>query len=370
LNFAKWFLIIVVVLGISHRKAVADPVPFTETSNPVAGNNDTQGGLITELKYQAVVDWLKSYLGPRFATYEKLVTHDFSEKYVLDYKVSRSTSNRAQIELNGHLDGDGLKAWIRVMETKARGNASTSPFLVLSSSVPGLALGISDTAQRLRDSLFAQTLLSLINGSLQRFNIHITSLDLSRVVLKQPPVGDTDISQLRDQAGSPSSNAALWLNFTPCKNCGGMHLDSYLYSLTNSKILLARSDDLALGPTDIANAAKIRTALKGAMTQFASDFDGLVGSGILQSTAYLLSIEGIDSYRAYKTVDSVLDNLDFVTQSSLKSAKSKNAVYEVLSPLTGEELSQRLGQQSFNGFALKPVRVDSRTLIVRYLRQP
>jgi hypothetical protein len=359
-------LLICACLLVLAQRSFAEGVPFAETSAPVAGSSESQAGLISELKYHAVQNWLKTYLGARFPQFEKQVTKEFSERYVLDYKVGRSATNHAQIELSGHLDADGLKAWIRVADTKARGNATVSPFLVLSSTAPGISLNVADTATRIKDSTVGSSLFALYNESLRRFNIRVGSLDLSRVVIRTPPTTESDINQLREQAASSSANTALWLSLSACKTCGGFHLDTYFYSLTSGKLLLAHADDITLAAGDVANSAKVKAAFKAAASQFATEFDTLIGSGVLQSTSYSLSVEGIDSYRAYKALDAALDNLDYVTQSSLKAARSKNAVYEVLSPLGAEELAQRIGQQPFSGFTLKPVRVDSRTLVVRY----
>src|SRR4051794_12741866 len=104
--------------------ALAEGVPFVLSSSslPPSPDDVRQTALIGRLKYQAVVDYLQRLMGSRYSKYEELVTPEFAEKYVLDYQVNRLPGKSA-IELNGHLDGDALKRWVRVTETKAAGTS-------------------------------------------------------------------------------------------------------------------------------------------------------------------------------------------------------------------------------------------------------
>lgn len=360
-------LFLIVTLSVPLM-LLAEGVPFSETSDPVTAKSGSQTSLITELKYRAVQNWLKNYLGSRYTQFEKQVTIEFSEKYILDYKVSRSSNNKAQVELQGHLDADQLKAWIRVMDARSRGNTAISPSIILSSTVPGVSFSSAETLNRLRDSSLLQSLYSVVLSHIQKFNIHPVSCDLSGLSYNKPPTSETDILRFQEQAKCGTANSALWFNLSQCRNCNGFTLEVYFYSFNVSKVLLARSDDISLPASDYGNPAKTKVAFKPAGTQLAQDFDALIGSGVLQSRSYAVTIEGIDSYQAYKAIDSGLDNLDYVTQVSLKAARNNNTIYEVFSPLTPEEIAAKINAQSFNGFSLKTVRVDSTALVMRYLK--
>jgi len=339
----------------------SEGVAFNQAAPDPGGNPDAQTGLIAQLKLKAVTEWLQNYLGPRFASIEKTVNRDFSERYILDYKVGR-TPDRAQIQLTGRLDSDGLKRWVRTLDARSRSNALT-PFLVLSSTVPNLPYAVGDTAQRSKDSLLAQTLLSEVNAGMQKYNMKVTVTDLSRVGQRQPPMNDSDIRTLREQSGG---NSCLWVFFQPCKGCNGMRMDLYFYNLTQGRRLIARSDEISLNPSDLADKAKIRAALKSSLEQFHSEFEETISSGTLASSAYDLTVEQVDSYRTFKVIESSLGKLDFVVQSVLNRSEPKVAGFQILSPLSAQELAQRLAQENFAGFHLKPVRVDSKSLVMRY----
>ena len=91
--------------------AKAEGQPFTIDAGTVNPDNpDQELAAASGLKYRAVVEWLQRYLGGRYAEIEKMVTPEFAEKYILDYKVGRNPGNRALYQLTGHLDADSLEA--------------------------------------------------------------------------------------------------------------------------------------------------------------------------------------------------------------------------------------------------------------------
>ncbi len=353
--------LISLIVFLSQASTFADGVTFNQTAPDPGGNPDAQTGLIAGLKLKAISEYLQNYLGSRYSSVEKFINHDFAERYILDYKVGR-TADRTQLQVVGNLDSDGLKRWLRTLDVKTRGSSLT-PFLVLSSSVPNLPYAITDTSQRIKDSSLAQTLLAEVNTKLQKVNIRLGTADLSHLGLKQPPMSDTDIKTLRDQTGG---NSCIWVQFQPCKTCGGMRMDLYFYNLTQGRRLLSRSDDLILTAADLADKTKIRAVLRTPIEQFQSDVEELVSSGMLTSSSYDLTVEQVDSYRTYKQIEASLGRLDFIVQAVLNRSEPKVAGFQVLSPLSAQELSQRLAQENFAGFHLKPVRVDSKSLVVRY----
>jgi hypothetical protein len=364
LNFGKLSGLFL-MLGVAFcLRAFADGVAFTQSGASLpAGTMGDQTSSVSQLKYQAVLDYLQRISGAHYAQFERQVNAEFAEKYILDYKVSRQMGN---LTVSGHIDGDGLRRWVHLLETKTRGTGSLSPYFILSSSIPGLTITPNETAARMRDSTVAQQILELFNGSLHKFNVRISLADLSSLgATAVPPRTEGDI---RDLGKSPN-NAALWVNLLPCKTCGGVRLDTYLYQVTLGKLLIARSDDLILEPKDFANREKLKSVLKEPMKQFQSDFEEMVSSGGLSSGSYRLSVEGVDSYRAYKLIEGELSKQDYIAQVLLKHSESRIAEFEVRSSIPSSEISQRLGQFSFPGFKLKPVRVDSKSVVVRYLKE-
>jgi hypothetical protein len=364
LNFGKGIksFLLLLLLATSSR-IFAEGVPFTQSGASLpAGTVGDQTSSVSQLKYQAVLDYLQRISGAKYAQFEKQVNPDFAEKYISDYKVSRQTGN---LTVSGHIDGEGLRRWVHLLETKTRGAGSLSPYFILSSSLPGLTVSPSETAAKMKDLVVGQTILELFNASLHKFNVRISLADLSTLGVNQPPRTENEI---RGLAGS-ANNAALWANLLACKTCGGVRLDTYLYQVSQGRLLIAHSDDLNLEPKDFANREKLKSVLKEPMKQFQADFEEMVSSGGLSSGSYRLSVEGVDSYRAYKLVENELSKQDFIAQVLLKHTESRLAEFEIRSSLAMPELSQRLGQSSFPGFKLKPLRVDSKSVVVRYLKE-
>ena len=354
------------LVSLAAPVAKAEGQPFTiDATGVTVDNPDQELATASGLKYRAVVEWLQNYLGARYPEVEKMVTPEFAEKYVLDYKVGRNPGNRTVFELTGHIDAESLKRWARVMLTKNEGGNSMKPVLLVSSTVPGLTLSPGETGARLASSALIQDLLGISNNAFQKFNSHVTPFD-GGLSLSQPPRTDAELKQLHDQAIAKGGNSALWFRLIPCKSCGGMRMDTFLYNLTHSRLALVRSDDLSLAPEDFSHPEKLRSALKNTGRQLQSEVDEMVSNGTLFSASHRIVVEGVDNYRAFQDLELELPRLDFINQCILKRSESKLAEFEVLTPLNIEELSQRLQQEAFGGFKLKPVRVDSQSLVMRY----
>lgn len=347
-------MILAVALFLS-LKAFGGGAPFS-----VGGQAESQD--VSELKRQAVLDYLARALGPRFQQYEKAVTPEFAERYILDYKVSRSGGNRVQ--LTGHLDAEALKGWIRLSETKGGKNAFR-PMLLISSSIPGLTISPKETASKVRESALGQQILSEATAAFQKVNAKLTVPD-GGPSLSAPPRAEGEIRTLRDVGEGYS--CALWVHLSPCKSCGGSRLDLFVYNLGQARRVLGKSEDLALSGGDFNSAPRVKTALKAPFAEFKNDLEEIVSNGQLFSSSYRLVVEGVESYRAYKRLETEIGELDYLNQVVLKRVEPKVAEFEVLSSLGGEEVLSRLDGETFNGFRLKPVRVDSHHLVVKYSR--
>jgi len=354
----------------------ADLIDFAVTgaSGGTGTIADQQSGTVAQLKFGAVMDWLQRAYGAQRATaLEAQMPSDpaqkfkFVEKFISDYQVGHVGTNRAQLEVKGHLDADALKRWVRVVEVKTRGGAAISSVFLFSSSIPGLSFSPIDTVVRIKESPTGQVLYSSLSAALQKFNVKL-SLTTLQLSLLEPAKSDDEVRILKDTAARNGFNSALWMHLVPCKPCGGARLDGYFYNLSQGRILMRRGEDLAVTAADLGSAAKMKTVLKGPIEQFGSEFEDLISSGTLFSFQYAFTIDGIDAYRSRQQIENELGKLPYVVRLVPGGAFSKAMTYRLFTGLSAEELAQRVGQEPFNGFKLKPQRVDQKTIVVRYFK--
>ncbi len=327
----------------------------------VTATDDTQQ--LPDLKQRAVLEFLQRYLGERYDQYAPQVTADFAEGYILDYKVGKA-GNRLQVI--GHLDAERLKGWIRLAETK-KGSTGVKPMLVISSTIPGLTISPSQTGARVREGALGQTLQAEAAAAFQKVNAKLGVP--GGPGLSHPPRIDSELRALRDYGNSEGYSVALWAHLVPCRTCGGARLDLFLYNLSQARRVLAKSEDLPLSGGDFNSSPRLKTVLKAPFAAFRNDLEALVSSGQIFSAAYFLTVEGVENYRVYKLIESGLGELDYIIQSVMKFSSPKIAEFEILTTLPGQELLSRLDNESFSGFDLKPVRVDSHNLVMRYSKQ-
>jgi hypothetical protein len=349
------------------RLALADGVPFaiSSASLPPSPDDVHQTALIARLKYQAVADYLQRLMGNRFSQIEGSVTPEFTERFVLDYQVNRSGRNA--LELSGHIDSDALKRWVRVTETKAAGASSLKPAFILSSTFPGMTIQPRDTASRIHDMVVGQTLFSMMTAVFSKVNAHLSTISDTGISLTEPPKRDSDMRALHDYGNSAGRNAIVWVSLSACHGCG-THVDIYLYNLSQNRLVVAKSEQVALDSPDFGSAEHIRNALHDMVHEFSSDFEDTISSGTLFAAAYRLTVEGVDSYRAFVDIENGLGAQDFIVQSVMKHGEPGIAEFQLLSPLGSRDLAQHFSGANFGGFALKPVRVDQGNLVVRYLK--
>lgn len=377
MNFVKALLFLLV-----SSLLFADEIPFTVSGTPatlapsVAGaapaptnldDPQQQGELIAQLKLRAVSEWLQGYLGNRYPQFERFITNDFAEKYVLEYKVSRAGANREAIQLNGHLDGDSLKRWVRVVESK-KGGTTVKPLLVLSSSLTQFPLSPAASTDRARDNVFGQQVSSFMNHEFQRMNTHLTPVE-SSFPLNSPARFENEIRTLRDFGVQSGGNCVVWVHLSPCSSCAGnSRTDIYLYSLNAPRLVFVESDDLPLKAQDYSNQERVKEALKTVFQQFHASFDSVVSEGKLLNSEFRVLFEGLDHVRSFKVFESELARSDFASQPILRKAEARSAEFSVLSPLGVDELAQRIQNIEMAGRKLSAQRIDSRSVVVRYLK--
>ncbi len=359
------FLGVVLSLSLCTAPLRAEGVAFSVSSADLPPDEVVdQQSLIARLKYQAIVSYLQRTMGNRFDQVAKQVTPEFAEGYILEYKVRRSPDKRSQIELSGYLNGDSLRGWIRLMDTRSQPGGAMKPLVIISSEIPTLRVLPREFPSRSKDNPSIQAIYRSLSTALQKFNAKpILSENIS---LSQPPKNLSEIRDLQSTANRVDATAIVWLSLTPCPSCGGSRLNSYFFNPTQPKALIDDSDDLAIDPRDYGNAEKVRKVLKDPIKDFQDQIGELIEQGVLDSKSQRIVVEGLDSYRAFRSLDFNLGKTDFLVQVVLKRSEPGIAEFEVLSSLAPQEISQRLVTTAFPGFQLKPVRIENQSVTVRY----
>lgn len=356
-------------LAVASAPAYGEPTQeFTVASEtlPALPPGTPESALLLRLKQQAVREYLQKILGARYERYDASITPEFAERYILDYQVNRQSADSTQMEIAGHLDTDALKQWVRVSETKATGNSSLKPLFLLSANLPGLAIDPKTTAQQVKQNPMAQTLFKSMTDVFQKFNATLGTTEETGLGLAKPPASESELRSLRSYGVMAGFNSAVWVVLSTCKNCG-TRVDFLLYNLSQARQVLAVSGDLEMGPGEMADAKRLTKAIAKMLQDFGSGFEESVSKGTLFASEYRLVVEGLNTYKAFKLVDSALGKQDFILQAVLKRTAKSTADYRVLSPLPPREFYQRFHVAQFPGLTLKPLSIDSQTVTVRYL---
>jgi hypothetical protein len=269
------------------------------------------------------------------------------------------------MEIEGHLDSGALKEWIRTNETKATGSATLKPLLILSSNVPPFLADPRQTPSTVKQNPIGQTLFQRLNEVFQKFNTNLAvaeePLDFNR-----PPTREADIRALRNSGNTGTFNSLVWVHFSPCKECG-TRVEFVLYNLPQARQVQTISVDIDTPVQDLQDPKKLTKVLGKGLQDFSKAFEESVSKGTLFALEYRLVIEGIEASKAFKQLDSSLPKQDFVIQSSLVRGGQKTAEFKILSSLPPREFADRLQTLQLPGISLKPVRIDSQKVTMRYL---
>lgn len=353
----------------------AEGAPFTISGTPeqepgkteavLLDNPEVQNTLINQLKQKAVVQWLQNYLGSRFASYQKSIADDFGEKYVMDYKVAKVPGQANTLEISGHIDSDALRKWSRISETKEKGGDAIRPVFIFSSNAQSLQSSPRDTLERTKDWPSAQLIFKEASTHFQKLNTKLFPLN-GRMGFAGAPTTDNEVSNLSTELSGSNYNTAVWVQLSQCNGCATARMDLFVYSLAPGRLALIRSEDLSVSASQLSGE-KAKAHLAPFITSLHEGLDELISEGKLFSKDLTLRIEGIDAYRSYKLVEKDLQKQDFLSSPSLKGMEAATAEFNVTSNLSTEELAQRIQTASWSGFKLQAVRVDSNTIVMRYL---
>lgn len=374
LSFAKsaFFVFVCLLSSIGRSEApfsVAAPLPVNAPAPTTSGQpatEDNSGELLGRLKQDAVIFWLRQYLGNKASTLEKMVTPDFAETYILDYKLSRSGANKEIIQLSGHLDDEALKGWVRLSETKGKGSSQIRPLLIISANLPGMSTPTVDYFTQTGNSAFSQQVTQMVNQEVQKFNLRTTLA--SGVVGTTPPRNEREIVTLRDGSSQEGANTAIWVYLNQCKSCEFPRLDIYLYSFMNPRLLSVQSDDLTISVKDLGNTEKLKSALVPIFNEFHQEFERVIAEGKLNSAPLTVTIEGIDNYLSYRKIEYSLSRQSYLGQMVPHAFVQNTAQFEAVSSLGAEEVARRIQESVQPEIKLSPIRVDSRNIVMRYSR--
>ncbi len=331
-------------------------------------NPEVQTKLIAQLKQKAVAEWLQNFLGARYQNFQKAVTPEFGEKYVLDYKVTRVPALPNTLELSGHLDSDALKKWARVSETKEKGQEGIRPVFIYSSLAGAMQSAPRETSEKIKDSSVAQLVFKELTTHFQKLNSKLVPFE-GRLGLNAPSSSEDEIGTLSNEVGAGRFNAVVWAHLSQCANCSTARIDLYVYSLAPARLAVVKSEDLAVAASALTNAERAKKSLTPFLAQLHEGVEETISEGKLFSNDFTLRIEGIggiDGYRTYKLIDKDFQRQDFLNQPSLKMLENTGVEFKVLSTLSSDELAQRIQTTTWAGFKLQRVSVDSHTIVMRY----
>ncbi len=344
----------------------AAPYSISSENLPPVPPGTEASVLLLRLKQQAVREYLQRILGPRYDRYDQLVTVKFAEDYILDYQVVRQSPDSSQMEISVNLDVDALRQWVRVNETKASGGATLKPLFLLSASIPGYLIDPKQTAIQIKQSALGQTVHKELSNVFQKFNAALLVTEDLSLALSRPPAGTSEMQSLRSFGGRTGCNSSVWAHLSS-QNGKTITAELHLYNLTQSRQVETVSADTELSVADLGDAKKIAKALSKTISEFGTRFEESVSKGTLFALEYRFIVEGIQSYRVFKQIDAALGKQDFVLGSSLARSSSTVAEFRLLSTLQPKDLFQRLHITQFPGMTLKPVRIDSQVVTMRYL---
>jgi hypothetical protein len=363
-NFVRILVLSLMLSGSLFAEAVpfsvsaVQPTPEAGKENSKEAAEDAEATLISQLKQQAIADWLQGYLGNRYSVFEKLITKDFAEKYVLDYSISRSNTTPPNLVVSGHLDSDALKRWARIADSKKGGN-QLSAILFMSSSVPGLTFGAQETATKTKEITVASTLYNLLSPT---FSHSATRLNVAQTAPSAAPKLASEVHSLRDYL--QGANAAVWVELSPVSGSSGV-LRVDIYGYNSDRILFALSEDIAVANPDFANPEYLKTALNGIAQNFRAEWESATAEGRLNSVDFRIIHEGLSSYRDLKLFESALSHQDFVNQLILRRAAFHSVEFEFGTALNNEEVAERLVALQPGNRPLKVSKIDSRTIVIR-----
>lgn len=373
MNSAKFlFLVLTFIFSITALAetpfSVSAPLASATGGASVEGGSETEtdvySQLLSRLKQDAVILWLRQNLGNKASRFEKLITPKFAESYILEYKVAQRGQNKDIIELSGQLDAEALKGWVRLAETKGRGSSQIRPLLVISESLPGISLPSDNYYSQNGDSQFSQQTRLFLNQALKKLNLELSNFN--GPLPSHPPRTEKEVFNFKESFSQTAGNAVIWVYLNQCKTCELPRTDIYLYSSSQPGVIGILSEELTASLKQLENPEKTRSALEPLFKQFQQELERVIASGKLDSIPLTVTIEGIDNYLIYRKIDQALGKQGFLSDWIPRVFVQNTAQFDALSSLGAEEVAQRIQQVGPPDFKLALVRVDSRNLVMRY----
>jgi hypothetical protein len=353
ISVKRFFVLLTFLLPLAQ--ALAEGVPFT-----IAGD-DAGEDTVSQLKQKAVVNYLQRQMGSRYASVAEQVTPEFAENYILDYQVGKKGR---QTEVTGHLDAKSLMRWVRLSETKSRSGGAIRTAFVLTSEFPQAPLQATETAARIKEQPAAKVVHELTLAAVDKFNVTLTGVD-QRFPLSTPARQESELRSLRDFGASAAVNTVLWVHLSPCPSCGGGKISLYFYSLFQDRPAVVESRNLKIDATQLTSGQGLKEDLGPSFTDFAAKLEDVISSGALSSRIYRVIIENIRTYKGFRQLQEEMNKLDFVAKATLKRTEPFVAEYEVFSPMSANDISQRFQATDFEGFTLQAVKADAASVTLK-----
>ena len=326
----KTILIILWLVSISIVSA--------DTSFSVTGTTDQDA--INDLKRQAVREYLQKWLGNnKAAQYEKNLTNEIVERFILDYRLSRTETNLPIVM--GHIDAQGIRSWIKLSEAK-RGGQHLRIGFIYSENLASRKISPSETAEWLEKSGAAQSIfheLSLLSRNIRAQLIpwHFSTPQ------NVPPKNDVGIKAL---ARSTSDvDIAVWFHQWKCSECAYTQLEVMAYQLTSGRRIYSRSEE-------------IRSTVTQLLPSIRPELERVISSDAARCKSYELTLTDISNYRAFRSIDTWISAFDSIPVATLTRASNHEAQYSICSPLEIDTLTDELIQTHSTG---GPTQIQSKS---------
>jgi len=339
--------------------SVSAPLESLESASSDQSADEPLKAVLARLKQDAVILWMRSYLGEKSSSFEKKVTPEFAESYLLDYRVNRVGENKNIVQLSGNLDTDSLKGWLRVSETKMASGSQLKPALIISTS-PSISLNESQEG-----NLFS-AIESGLNQEFKRLRLNLASA--SSAPFDIPPKDERMISRLSDFFAGKGNNIVIWVYLNRCKSCTGIRLDLFSYSLSQNHLMTSLSEEVPELTGSFQDPSRITAIFSPFFKLFQQDFERAIAEGKPHASALTLTVEGVENYRIYKKLEYLLSQQGFWSDWMPRGFVQGTAQFEAFSPLNAPDVARRIEALTLPEGKLLMVRVDSRNVVVRYSR--
>jgi hypothetical protein len=373
--FASLCLVSNLALAVSYT-VTEDP---TWQPPPDASPEVARQALLRDLRRKAVVDWLRKNLGEqlgeeRINALEAQVTPEIVESNISSYRVNRTANNKTELTVD--LNVGALRGWVNLVDSKSRQEMSLRPAVIVGSQLVGFLISPEETSSRAQDNPFVQTMVQMTHSSLAKMQVSSAPPRGSFYGSKRPKTA-SEIRSLSNQSAMSGFNSAIWVQLVSCRECGGARLDLTLFNFNKNRSELSITQDITADANLFGNPERLKNTVKPAFQELQTKAEALLSSGLLFDATYQLSITSIPAvtsakdmrnYRIYRQIEDAISQLDSIDQAKIKGIEPATLRLEIQTSKSTTDLAQMLEAAQLPGFRLQRDRVDSTSLVMRYLK--